>query len=649
MISSAPRPLLERTALVYMACAASFAIALLFIFVRAPHPWGWEGFDHYHEIALDLARGRPFPTMDVPWGYAYFLATFYWLFGDHPWIPLVAQASLNAAVPALVFRLADTWFDRPTAILAAVLTGLFSFNTVYASTQSSDAVCTCLFMAAIVAYVVARRRESGRWFAIVGVLSGIVPQFRPNLILVPIVLAGFALWERRSRRRAAHVAVMLVCAAAALLPWVIRNYRLTGLILPTSVHGAVQLWYGTLQVGPYLHSRAYNPRSLFDAPAFEYTSLVHAPIVVEGQVNCSDEAPGRVTLAYWSDRDRREVRLAPVRTVGRRYTFEIPAPGGETVVYYYFIATWSGGAGETVRTTPGRGPRTPLVYFVSTHHLADLDVYGDLIDVFDVVRLMRHEAWDEGLPFADRLRAAGAGDARSAAAMLMRRFFAQGADRAVAAIEHDDTAARMMFSDGSRMVVPRQWSGRITDLAFTEGAASSLMTSRVGLVGLEAAPARLSGAEVCGHVEDVAVNQVFYRREPHLMRRYSTLAADNIRRDPAGFALASAYRAVRLFVIEGTTDGSTVQQFAGSRWTYVIARAVSIVCLALFAIGVVIAWRRRHPVGLPLLLIAYIPATLAPVLTNMRYTVTVQPLMFMFIAVAIAAVFRFINVRSVRL
>ncbi len=63
----------------------------------APHPWGWEGFDHYHDIALGVAQGQPFPTMEVPWGYAYFLAAFYRLFGDHPWIPLTRQVALNAA------------------------------------------------------------------------------------------------------------------------------------------------------------------------------------------------------------------------------------------------------------------------------------------------------------------------------------------------------------------------------------------------------------------------------------------------------------------------------------------------------------------------------------------------------------------------
>jgi hypothetical protein len=82
-------------AAVYAAGLCSVAIALVFIFIKAPHPWGWEGLDHYHDLGLLLARGESFPTTDVPWGYAYFLAPFYRLFGDRPWIPLVAQALLN--------------------------------------------------------------------------------------------------------------------------------------------------------------------------------------------------------------------------------------------------------------------------------------------------------------------------------------------------------------------------------------------------------------------------------------------------------------------------------------------------------------------------------------------------------------------------
>ena len=93
------------------ACLISLAAGLVFLFVRAPHPWGWNGFDHYHELALTLASGRPFPTLEVPWGYAYFLAAFYRVFGDRPWVPLLVQVALNATTPMLLFTVAR---DGPT-------------------------------------------------------------------------------------------------------------------------------------------------------------------------------------------------------------------------------------------------------------------------------------------------------------------------------------------------------------------------------------------------------------------------------------------------------------------------------------------------------------------------------------------------------
>ena len=72
--------------------------------------------------------------------------------------------------------------------------------------------------------------------------------------------------------------------------------------MPTSTHGGIQLWYGTLQVGPYLESRAHNPRSIFDSSPLPYTSLTEAPIVISrAQSACApaDEAPA---LVYWTDR-----------------------------------------------------------------------------------------------------------------------------------------------------------------------------------------------------------------------------------------------------------------------------------------------------------------------------------------------------------
>ena len=592
-----------------LACAISLALGLFFIFVWAPHPWGWGGFDHYHEIAIDLARGRPFPTMEVPWAYAYFLAAFYRAFGVHPWIPLIVQAALNALTPLLVFAVADAWVNRRTAVVAALLTGALSFNTVYASTESSDALCTVIFMAAIFMFVRGLQRRRVAWFCAAGLLAGAAPQFRPNLILLPFLLAGFGLVVDRTRRRVAEAGALVACAAAILMPWVVRNYRLTGTVLPTSIHGGVQLWYGTLQVGPYLHSRAYNPRSIFDAPAFDYTSLDNVPIVVEAEFDCTEPRLADVKLVYRTDANPVQQHAAPARDGERRYVFQIPPPGRDAVVYYYFVATWSEPSGPIVRTTPAGGSRDPFVYFVSHNHMGDLDVHGDLLDVFDVVRLVRHAAWAEPVPSGDELEATGVKDVKAAVAVLMRPTLGDGADTAVFGVESDAVQARLTFSDGSRIVVPRQWHGRITDLAVGEGIASGLVTSTRSIKGLGTPARRLSEVERCEQSVTVGVNQVFYRREPQMMRRYAALALDNIRLDPLGFLIASAYRGVRMFIIEGDSDPFTAHQFTGSARIYAIATAASAGLLILCVAGIAIGWRRGYRIGLPLLLIAYVPAT----------------------------------------
>jgi hypothetical protein len=466
-----------------------------------------------------------------------------------------------------------------------------------------------------------------------------VPQFRPNLILLPIVFAMFAVAGRRHARGAAQALVLVGCAAGVLMPWVARNYRLTRTVLPTSVHGGVQLWYGTLQVGPYLQSRAYNPRSVFESPVFGYTSLDSVPLVVEAQLKaCASGHPTATSLTYWSNRDSLERRLNPVGTAAPGYAFEIPPPREDAVIYYYLTATWPASPGRepAVVTTPAGGERTPFVYFVSQDHLGDLDVNGDFLDIFDVVRLVRHEVWGEPVPFADKLRAAGITDAGSAVEALAGRFGEGGAQLRISGLIHDESTARVLFADGSAIAIPRAWQGRITDLTIVGDVARSLVSASIRLADLTPDPAPGRRPDLgCGELENVRVNDVYYRREPHQMRRYSALAFDNIRRDPAGFVAASAYRAVRLFVILGTDDSRTALQFADSRLIYAVATLASATYLLLFAGGVIVAWRRGADFLLPLVLIAYVPATIAPVLTNMRYTVTVQPLIFMFIAAAL--------------
>jgi len=609
---------------VAVACAAALAIGLFCIFVWAPHPWGREGFDNYHSLGLTLARGEPFPTVDQPWGYAYFLAFFYRLFGNHPVVPLVAQALLNALLPLLVFEFARTEFDERVASVAAVLTGFLCFNTVYASTQASDSVCTVIFMAAVLLVTRARRRgDDWRPYALGGLLLGIAPQFRPNLILVPLLIAAWLVIERPSLPRVRGAVLVTGVAGLALMPWVVHVERLTGQWLPTSTHGGVQLWYGSLQTGENLTSRSRNPRSVFEAATFPSTSLDRVPLVVTGRVAACASGHSPV-LVYWTDRDPHAARTAMAMSADGGLQAEMPPLPAPTTYYFYV-----GGL------LPSGHP-APSVYFVSEDHLGDLDRHGDLVDVFDLVRLARHLAWGEPVAEADRLDFDADGrltdeDVRLAADALLAHATPPVTRSAGARVLRGDDSVTLQFADRSTIVVPRAWRGRVTDLEVSGDLAATLIHTTVPF-------AKLRQAAACQPVDDLAVNAVYYRAEPEAMRRYLALAYDNIRRDPPAYLASVAYRAVRVFFIEGSADPHTAYQFRGSGRIYTAARGISVLFLAFCAAGIVAAKRRGAAISLPLLLIAYIPATLAFVLTNMRYSISVQPLMFVFVAALLVSV-----------
>ena len=204
-----------------------------------------------------------------------------------------------------------------------------------------------------------------------------------------------------------------------------------------------------------------------------------------------------------------------------------------------------------------------------------------------------------------------------------------------------DDSVTLVLGDNSSVSVPRRFSGRLTDLTVIGQNAGHLVLGRRSFAGRHLTIADVPAGAVtiqCLELRE-GVNRVFYRQQPEAQDRYSALAWDNIRRDPAAFILASARRIYRLFTIEGTADVATTQQFSRSAMVYRVAGVVSMLYVGLLAVGMVIAWRQRLDLGIPAAAIAYVALVHAPFLTNMRYSVTVQPFEFLFIAAALRAGF----------
>jgi hypothetical protein len=454
---------------------------------------------------------------------------------------------------------------------------------------------------------------------------------------------------------AVFLAVFLLGAA----PWVIRNYRWTGgLFVPASTHGGIQLWFGTLQTGQYFDSWLYNPRAAFEFAPIDYTSLDELPIVVTATAqNCDVETRQQIDLVYWTNRDPTPHRLGVTPNAEGKIEAMLPAQPAPTAAYFYFDVTARSHDRIVHVMTPAAGPADPTMIVVSRDHLGDLDIDGKALDIFDVVRLLRHLAWNEPVANPERLDLDADGrlsdaDVRRAATLLVdERGDISRLTDPTASVTFDDRFATVRFLDGSSLSVPRQWNGAITGLQLTtpvvpSSSALFIQHSRpfAEIPYRGHSPVSNPPTPACTTMAGVGANRVPYRRLPHEMRRFNALSLDNIRRDPGGYLAASALRALRVFIITGSEDRRTAYQFGGAGRVYAIGRWASLVMLGVFAAGVWIARRRGMALFMLLAPIVYVPLTICFMLINARYSMTIQPFVFAFVAVAIVSLADRVNV-----
>jgi hypothetical protein len=343
-------------------------------------------------------------------------------------------------------------------------------------------------------------------------------------------------------------------------------------------------------------------------------------------------------------------RVERSRREADRFTFSIPRPPSGSAVYYYFDAEWRTGSQSAFhQTTPLTGLATPLVQFVAVDDLHDLDGQSDLLDAYDVIKLLRHHAWREPFAYRNRLDLDRDGaittrDLDAAISTLARPSawieLPPSADHVLQSIDVRSRSVVATMKDGSTVTVPYEGSGAITEVTIGGPIASDLMRSRRSLDRLydrSTAASPPPGATPCFELL-AAVDDDFFIREPKIDARYQTLAWFNIKHTPVAFATACARRFVELFIVSGPGDAAGgPPQASGSSRPYRIARLVTLVLFGFTVAGLWIAWRQHTMLAMFWVPIAYIPLTLCYMTTNMRYTVAVQPFQFVFIAIAFDA------------
>lgn len=175
------------------------------------------------------------PTAYYPPGYPFSLAPFFWLL-EHTPLPDTAEVATVAVLNVvwqlltivLVFEIGRRLTGRAAAgLVAAGLLALWPnlvFHTAVALTESLFLLLLVVALLLAVAAPWAERRWEPWRLATAGAVLGAATLVRPVTVPVfPLLLLVLLLARFGWRRAFGHTAVVCACAAAVLLPWLVRN------------------------------------------------------------------------------------------------------------------------------------------------------------------------------------------------------------------------------------------------------------------------------------------------------------------------------------------------------------------------------------------------------------------------------------------
>ena len=182
--------------------------------------------------------------------YTFVIAAVFRTTGDN-WLAVTLLQSFLCIVNAgLIYRLSILFSDdQRAALLAAVAVLFYPFYVTQSISISETVVFCCLLALSTYLTVLSVTRDRARYPLLAGLAWGLTLLVRQSTVglLVPALLYPFLHQDfARAARKAGMIAAI---AVLTVLPWVARNYGLTGKVLISS-HGAIELWF------------AYNERTV---------------------------------------------------------------------------------------------------------------------------------------------------------------------------------------------------------------------------------------------------------------------------------------------------------------------------------------------------------------------------------------------------
>lgn len=227
----------------------SLRLGLLILFLaRTGGPEAWE----YDELAKSLLSGNGYALLRHGTLYRSFampayplLSAFFHALAGPGFIPFYAFNLAAAACSiGLAYLISKRWFGPrvglTTAFLVAIEPGLIVYQSYKIEVMSLSILLILIFFHGLLR----TDEEKGRFAALLPGLAGALALLtRPDCLPLMAIAAATVFFDR-SKKSLTRAVLILLCAALALSPWIIRNKRIHGRWILFTTTSGEHLWIG---------------------------------------------------------------------------------------------------------------------------------------------------------------------------------------------------------------------------------------------------------------------------------------------------------------------------------------------------------------------------------------------------------------------
>lgn len=211
----------------------------------------WELARHLVQTGEYSVHEPPRRVFRMP-GFPLLLAGGMQVVGESPLALRLLLAAVGAGACGLVYRLGMELFDRPTALVACLLAAVsptFIGLSVLFLSETLFAFAMLLSLIALARLSTPRRQNASTRSPalplLAGFLNGLATLVHPSWLLVAPAFAGVRFLKSENRRRdALEGALVLAGLALSMLPWLMRNFFVTGHFVLTTLWAGPSLYDG---------------------------------------------------------------------------------------------------------------------------------------------------------------------------------------------------------------------------------------------------------------------------------------------------------------------------------------------------------------------------------------------------------------------